>query len=194
MPCAKLAKKISQSEFGNSNSSLWVSARSAMLALLVLISAAAHGQTNRPLRPNGRYVVHRLPIPTNCTSNAWGEQFDFIEETLTQDWAGFRTELNDLGSRRPRPIQPNSWAIRAAANRGDSLTAEHCKPRYSGISTNSCEFPGLSFNIGAAWSTGKNLSADYIGKQLSGSERLHRSGQWHKQPHSRRALFAAAIV
>ena len=27
-------------------------------------------------------------------------------------------------------------------------------------------FPGLSFNIGGAWSTGKNLSADYIGNNF----------------------------
>ena len=70
------------------------------------------------------------------------------------------------GSSRPRPTQASSWAIPAAANRGDSLTPEPCKFPSFGISPNFCISAGLSFNIGAAWSTGKNLSADYIGNNF----------------------------
>ena len=33
--------------------------------------------------------------------------------------------------------------------------------------TSSLRIPGLSFNIGGAWSTGKDLSADYIGNSFT---------------------------
>ena len=42
----------------------------------------------------------RCPAPANPSSlyfECVGQPFDFMEETLTKDWAGFRTELSGLG-------------------------------------------------------------------------------------------------
>ena len=72
-----------------------------MLALLVLISADAHAQTNPPNSPSSppeRSVRCSSPAnPHKLYFECAGRQFDFIEHTLTQDWRGFRTELNSLG-------------------------------------------------------------------------------------------------
>ncbi len=92
-----------------------------------------------------------------------GRPFDFIEETLTKDWAGLRTELNRLG------IMPTaSYTAQVMGNPGGGQSRGFT---YSGTLQASINWdlhrllgiPGLSLNIGGAWSTGKDLSADYIG-------------------------------
>ena len=92
-----------------------------------------------------------------------GRPFDFIEETLTKDWAGLRTELNRLG------IMPTaSYTAQVMGNPGGGQSRGFI---YSGTLQASINWdlhrllgiPGLSLNIGGAWSTGKDLSADYIG-------------------------------
>jgi len=63
-----------------------------MLALLVLISAAAHAQTNPPNSPSSppeRSVRCSSPAnPHKLYFECLGRQFDFIEHTLIQDWGG----------------------------------------------------------------------------------------------------------
>ena len=61
------------------------------LSLCVGISAAAHGQASPP-----SHSV-RCPSPADpryLYFECVGRPIDFIEETLTKDWGGFRTELN----------------------------------------------------------------------------------------------------
>ena len=97
------------------------------------------------------------PIPVVCTSNAWGNRFDYIEETLTKDWAGFRTELSRLG------ITPT--ASYTAQLLGNPIGGQSQGFTYAGTLEASINWdlhrllgiPGLSFNIGGAWSTGRNL-------------------------------------
>ena len=90
-----------------------------------------------------------------------------IEDTLTQDWAGFRSELNELG------ITPT--ASYTTQLLGNPTGGQSRGFTYSGTLQASIfwdlhkllRIPGLSFNIGGAWSTGKNLSADYIGNSFT---------------------------
>ena len=96
-----------------------------------------------------------------------GQPFDFIEETLTKDWAGFRTELSRLGITPTASYTTQLMGNPAAASHGDSPTAGRCKPRSSGTSTSSSAFQAFRSTVGGAWSTGKNLSADYIGNSFT---------------------------
>ena len=89
-----------------------------------------------------------------------------IEETLTKDWAGLRTDLRELG------IKPTaSYTTDLMGNPGGGQSRGFT---YSGTVQVSIfwdfakllHLAGLSFNIGGAWSTGKNLSAEHIGNNF----------------------------
>ena len=133
------------------------------LPLIVGISALAHAQASPPSSV-------RCPTPADPRQlyfECRGRPFDFIEETLTKDWGGFRTELNKLG------ITPTaSYTAQLLGNPGGGQSRGFT---YSGTLQASIfwdlhkllHIPGLSFNIGSAWSTGKNLSADYIGNSFT---------------------------
>ena len=139
--------------------------RASMLLLLALtwgggIASAAHAQIHQP--PS----AVRCPSPANPRKlyfECVGQPFDAREETLTKDWAGFRTELRRLG------VTPTaSYTTQPMGNPSGGQSQGFT---YSGtlqIAINwdldtLLHIPGLLFNVGAAWSTGKNLSADYIG-------------------------------
>ena len=134
-----------------------------LLALsLCMVISAAHGQTNPPssVRCPSPADPHRLYH--ECV----GQPFDFIEETLTKNWAGLRTELSELG------IKPTaSYTTNLMGNPGGGQSRGFT---YAGTLQASIfwdldkllRLSGLSFNIGGAWSTGKNLSADYIGNHF----------------------------
>ena len=135
------------------------------LSLCVGILAAAHGQTSPPNSPSSV----RCPSPADPWQlyfECRGRPFDFSEETLTKDWGGFRTELNRVG------ITPT--ASYTAQFLGNPSGGESQGFTYVGTLQASIfwdlhkllRIPGLSFNVGGAWSTGKNLSADYIGNSF----------------------------
>jgi porin len=146
----------------------WNSAgRTITLILLILtvgigIFAAAHGQTNPPSSV-------RCPSPAdphNLHFECVGQPFDFIEETLTKDWAGLRGELVGLG------IAPTaSYTAQFLGNPGggQSRGFTYAGTLQASIYWDLDKFigaPGLSFSIGGGWSTGKNLSADFIGNSF----------------------------
>ena len=132
------------------------------IILGILISAAAHGQTSPPHKV-------RCPSPAdprNLHFECAGRPFDSIEETLTKDWAGLRTDLSELG------IKPTaSYTTDLMGNPGGGQSRGFT---YSGTVQISIfwdfakllHLAGLSFNIGGAWSTGKNLSAEHIGNNF----------------------------
>jgi porin len=133
------------------------------LSLSVGIPAAAHGQTNPPSSVRCPTSADPYRLYFECR----GRPFGFVEETLTGDWAGLRTELNELG------ITPT--ASYTAQFLGNPSGGQSRGFTYSGTLQASIlwdlhkllRIPGLSFNIGGAWSTGKNLSADYIGNSFT---------------------------
>ncbi|HSE89912.1 MAG TPA: carbohydrate porin [Candidatus Binatia bacterium] len=128
----------------------------------MVISAVAYAQANPPSSV-------RCPSPAdprNLHFECVGQPFDFIEETLTKNWAGLRGELNRLG------IAPTaSYTAQLLGNPGGGQSRGFT---YAGTLQTSIywdldkllRLPGLSFNIDAAWSTGKNLSAGYIGNNF----------------------------
>ena len=128
----------------------------------VIVSTAAYGQTSPPNTPSSV----RCPSPADPNKSHFecaGRPFDVIEETLTKDWAGFRTELNKLGI-----VPTASYTAQLMGNPtgGQSRGFTYAGTLQASIFWNLDELfplPGLSFNIGGAWSTGKNLSADHIG-------------------------------
>jgi porin len=91
-----------------------------------------------------------------------GRPFDSVEETLTQDWAGFRTKLISVGI-----IPTASYTAQLLGNPSGGRSRGFT---YSGTMQASIFWdfdkligvPGLSFNIGGGWSTGKSLSAEYV--------------------------------
>jgi porin len=131
--------------------------------LSMLISAAAHGQTN----PSSSVRCPSPADPWQLYFECRGRPFDFIEETLTKDWAGFRTELSRLG------ITPTaSYTVQLLGNPsgGQSRGFTYAGTLQASIFLDLhklLRIPGLSFNVGGAWSTGKNLSADYIGNSFT---------------------------
>jgi porin len=132
----------------------------------MLISAVADGQTNPPVNPSAvAQRTVRCPAPANPRKlyfECAGQPFDLIEETLTQDWAGLRTELNRLG------ITPS--ASYTAQFMGNPSGGRSRGFSYSGTLQASINWDlqkllgaaGLSFNLDGTWSTGKSLSADNI--------------------------------
>ncbi|MET0502392.1 MAG: carbohydrate porin [Candidatus Binatia bacterium] len=111
----------------------------------------------------------RCPSPANPTNlhfECAGQPFDFIEETLTKDWAGLRAAMDSIG------ITPTaSYTTNLMGNPGGGQSRGFT---YSGTMQISIfwdlakllHLAGFSFNIGGAWSTGRNLSADYIGNNF----------------------------
>jgi porin len=129
----------------------------------MLISAAAHGQTNPPLSV-------RCPSPADPHQlyfECRGRPFVFIEETLTKDWGGFRTKLNTLGI---TPTASYTTQFLGNPSGGQSRGFTYAGTLQASIFLDLhkvLRIPGLSFNVGGAWSTGKNLSADYIGNSFT---------------------------
>jgi len=125
--------------------------------------SAAHGQTNLP-------SSMRCPSPADPWQlyfECRGRPFDFIEETLTKDWAGFRPELNRLGI---TPTASYTAQLLGNPSGGQSRGFTYAGTLQASIFLDLhklLRIPGLSFNVGGAWSTGKNLSADYIGNSFT---------------------------
>jgi porin len=146
---------------------LWRAITPLLFALSTVgISAPVYGQASPPNAPSSV----RCPSPADPRQlyfECRGRQFDFIEETLTKDWAGLRTDLNEIG------ITPTSSYT--AQLMGNTTGGQSRGLTYSGTLQASIfwdlhkllRLPGLSFNVGAVWSTGKNLSADYIGNRFT---------------------------
>ncbi|MGO9614101.1 MAG: carbohydrate porin [Dissulfurispiraceae bacterium] len=92
-----------------------------------------------------------------------GRPFDAIKETLTQDLAGYRTELMNLGI---------TWTLSYTAQFvGNPSGGQSQGFTYAGTLEAMIAWdlhtllgiPGLSFIIGSSYSSGQNLSEKYIG-------------------------------
>ena len=135
------------------------------LSLALIIAAAAHGQTSPP---NPSPV--RCPHPANphlLHFECVGEAFDFIQDTLTRDWVGFRTELSRLGI---TPVASYTSQFMGNPSGGQSRGFTYSGTLQASINWDLQRLlgtPGLSFNVGGAWSTGKNLSAGYVGNSFA---------------------------
>jgi porin len=135
-----------------------------LLALLLSlgISAVVYGQANPPNSPS--FVRCRSPAnPRKLYRECVGQPFDFIEDTLTEEWAGIRTELNRLGI---APTASYTAQFMGNPSGGQSRGFTYAGTLQAAIFWDLdklVHIPGLSFNVNGAWSTGKSLSADYVG-------------------------------
>jgi porin len=148
--------------------------RSRRLSLLLLLAAslgagiyAAHGQTQSPMGQSAApHRSPRCPSPANPGGlyfECVGHPVDYLQETLTQDWAGFRTELRRFGI---TPTASYTAQFMGNASGGQSRGFTYSGTLQAGIFWDLeklLRIAGFSFNVGGAWSTGKNLSGDSIG-------------------------------
>ena len=132
-----------------------------------------------------RQAVHRtLSIPSQspliCISNAPGERSTSIEETLTKDWAGLRTDLSELG------IKPTaSYTTELMGNPGGGQSRGFT---YSGTVQISIfwdfakllHLAGLSFQHRRGMVHRKEPFRRLYRQQLLGAERLHGAGRWRQ--------------
>ena len=140
-----------------------------ILLLVFLRLAAPAGAQNEPapvpdenVRVTGALRCPTLANPGGFPMECVGRPFDFAE-TLTRDWAGFRRELNRLG------LTPT--ASYTAQFLGNPSGGESSGFTYAGTFELLVHWDigtllpvgGLSLVVGAAWSTGRSLSADEIG-------------------------------
>jgi porin len=141
-----------------SNSRQWLVVL-VLPSLLLGVSEAALGQNNQPLSVRCRSAANPYRLAHECR----GRAIDFEHETFTKDWTGLRTYLDDLGIKptvsyttQPmgNPSGGQSQGFTYAATLQGSLFIDLSK--LIGV-------PGLSSHALAAWSTGRNLSADYVG-------------------------------
>ena len=144
--------------------------RRVFVAFLLALSlskeiAGAQGQAN-PVSPSSPLRTSvRCPSPGNPHKQYFeclGRPFDFVEHTLTQDWAGFRSELNRLGI---TPIASYTTQLLGNPSGGQSRGFTYSGTLQASIFWDLDKLmgvPGLSFNSSAAWSTGKSLSTDYV--------------------------------
>jgi porin len=118
---------------------------------------------------NDPYEI-RCPSPADPYKSEFecaGGPFDFNEETMTKDWAGVRTELNRLGI---TPTASYTMQLMGNPSGGQSRGFTYAGTLQASIVWDFdklLHIPGLSFNIGGAWSTGKDLSARYIGNRFT---------------------------
>jgi porin len=119
----------------------------------------AHGQTS----PSSSVRCPSPADPHRLYHECVGQPFDFIEETLTKDWGGVRTELDRFGI-KPTASYTSQFLgnPRGGQSRGFSYAGTFQAAVFWDLDK-LLGFPGFSFHVGGAWSTGKSLSADYIG-------------------------------
>jgi porin len=157
---------------GSSKNSLGDRSRRLSLLLLLAVSLgagiyAAHGQTNSPMGQSAApHRSPRCPSPANPGGlyfECVGHPLDFAGETLTEDWAGLRTELRRIGV-----VPTASYTAQFMGNPsgGQSRGFTYSGTLQAGMLWDLeklLRVPGLSLNVGGAWSTGKNLSSEYVG-------------------------------
>ena len=146
------------------NPRCWPASMLLLLALTLGGMATAHAQT----RPSPSAV--RCPSPANPRQvyfECAGQPFDVLEATLTQDWVGVRTALRRLGI---TPTASYTTQLMGNPSGGQSQGFTYSGTLQTAINWDLdtlLRTPGLSFNLGAAWSTGTNLSAEDIGNSFT---------------------------
>jgi porin len=139
-----------------------------VVAVSLCLAAPAEAQTDRAseadelVRVTGALRCPTLANPGGFPMECVGRPFDFAE-TVSRDWAGFRHELHRLG------LTPT--ASYTAQFMGNPSGGESTGFTYAGTFELLVHWnigrllpvEGLSLVVGAAWSTGRSLSADEIG-------------------------------
>ena len=143
----------------------------------------------RSLRCPAPSNPHRLPF--ECV----GKAFDAIKETLTQDFAGYRTTLAGIGI-----TSIHSYTAQFMGNPSGGRTQGFT---YAGTLEALVAWdihklvgvPGLSFNIGASYASGKSLSAEYIDNVFTVQSAFSGKGNVNlQQMYLQQQLFDSAVT
>jgi porin len=126
----------------------------------------------------------RCPAPANPKNlhfECVGAPFDAIKETLTKDLASYRTELAKLGI---TAIHSYTAQFMGNPSGGKSQGFTYAGTLQDLVSWNLYKFmgvPGLSFNIGASYASGRNLSAEYVGNVFTVQSAFNGKGNVNLQ-------------
>ena len=146
----------------------WARVVPILLLVFLRLAAPAMAQNNDAPASDGSIQVRgSLRCPTLSNPGGFpmeciGRPFDFAE-TLSRDWAGFRSELIRLG------ITPTASYV--AQFMGNPSGGQSTGFTYAGTFEllvhwdigKLLPLEGLSLVVGTGWSTGRSLSADEIG-------------------------------
>ena len=124
-----------------------------------------------------------LPIPSqprNLHFECVGREFDFVEETLTKDWAGLRTDLSELG------IKPTaSYTTDLMGNpgggqsRGFTYSRDRADLHLLGFRQTAASRGPLVQHRRSMVHRKEPFRRTYR-QQLLGAERLHGTGRWRQ--------------
>jgi len=110
-----------------------------------------------------------------------GKRFDVIKETLTKDLAGYRTELAKLGI---TAIHSYTAQFMGNPSGGKSQGFTYSGTLQDLVSWDLQKFlgaPGLSFNVGASYASGRSLSEEYIGNVFTAQSAFNGKGNVNLQ-------------
>ena len=128
-------------------------------------SAPAEPSADRAPRDGEREMSHRCLTPARAHQIYWdciGEPFESITDTLTRDWRGFRKFLGSFGV---VPIASYTAQLMWNPSGGRTQGFTYAGALDAAIALNLQRLlgvPGLSFVVGASWSTGQSLSTETI--------------------------------
>ena len=153
-------------------------------------TAPAPGDTEPPFRSTRR----PSPAKTMRPAESAGKPFDFINETLTREWAAFRAGLTRLG------IAPTT--AYTAQFMGNPSGGQNRGFTYAGTLEILIAWdlralggpPGLSVNVGASWSSGTDLSSEFIGNVFTVQSAFTGAGRVNlQQVFLQQQLFDGAL-
>ncbi len=130
------------------------------------------------------YRSIRCPAPANPLNLRFecvGMRLDVIKETLTKDFAGYRTALARLGI---TAIHSYTGQIMGNPSGGQSHGFTNTATLEDLVSWDLYKFlgaPGLSFNVGASYASGRNLSAENIGNVFTVQSAFNGTGKVNLQ-------------
>jgi len=137
------------------------------MSLSAALPASAQEQPDAPDEPASsvdRPARCRNPAnPFRLRFECVGQTVDFLADTISRDWTGYRSELAKLGI---TPAISYTAQVMGNANGGRAAGITYAgtlEAEWTWNLEKLLRIPGLSLNFEAAWSTGRSLSADDIG-------------------------------
>jgi len=104
------------------------------------------------------------------------DQEELAPQSLTKGWAAFRAELTELGI---TPTVSYTAQFMGNPSGGQSQGFTYAGTLQAAIAWDLHKLvgvPGLSFTVGASWSSGENLSSKYIGNEFKVQSAFTGSG------------------
>jgi porin len=156
-----------------------------------------HSTDSVPARVEAAQRSLRCQTPANphkLHPECIGTPFDTIEETLTKDWAGYRTELMKLGITPLHSYTAQFMGNPSGGQRQGFTYAGTLEALFAWDLHKLLRIPGLSFNVGASYSSGRNLSENYVGNVFPVQSAFTGSGNVNLQVMYLQQLFFDGVL